>query len=151
MNCNHLKLNQSKTNFIEFSSSRSVDNCIISRITLIACTSDVLVPSTTVKNLGVIFDGNLLFDKHVNKIVSVCYNNIRNLGRIGSKLSIPLKTQLVHSMILSHLDYCRDRPLAQLQSARYQCRRSEVRFPGRSNRHSVANDSPSLRRFFGAV
>ena len=43
MNCNHLKLNQSKTNFIEFSSSRSVDNCIISRITLIACTSDVLV------------------------------------------------------------------------------------------------------------
>ena len=66
----------------------------------------MLVPSTTVKNLGVIFDGNLLFDKHVNKIVSVCYNNIRNLGRIGSKLSIPLKTQLVHSMILSHLDYC---------------------------------------------
>ena len=106
MNCNHLKLNQSKTNFIEFSSSRSVDNCIISRITLIACTSDVLVPSTTVKNFGVIFDGNLLFDKHVNKIVPVCCNNIRNLGRIGSKLSIPLKTQLVHSMILSHLDYC---------------------------------------------
>ena len=48
---------------------------------------------------------NLLIDKHVNKIVSyifVCFNNIRNLGRIGSKLSIPLQTQLVHSMILSH-------------------------------------------------
>ena len=66
----------------------------------------MFVPSTAVKNLGVIFDGNLLFDIHVNKVVSVCYNNIRNLGRIGSKLSIPLKTQLVQSMILSHLDYC---------------------------------------------
>ena len=105
MNCNHLKLNQLKTSFIEFSSSRSADNCIISRIPVNACTGDVLVPSTTVKNLGVIFNGNLLFNKHVNKIVFVCCNNVRNLGRIGSKLSIPLKTQLVHSMILSHLDY----------------------------------------------
>ena len=43
------------------------------------------------------------------------------------------------------------RPLAQLLSASYRCGRSGVRFPGRSNRHSVANDSPPLRRFFGAV
>ena len=28
MNCNHLMLNQLKTNFIEFFSSSSVDNCI---------------------------------------------------------------------------------------------------------------------------
>ena len=45
----------------------------------------------------------------------------------------------------------RNRPLAQLLSARFRCGRSGVRFPGRSNRHSVANDSPPLRRFFGAV
>ena len=32
--------------------------------------------------------------------------NLRSLGRIGSKLSHELKLQLVHSMILSHLDYC---------------------------------------------
>ena len=44
-----------------------------------------------------------------------------------------------------------DRPLAQLQSARSRCGRFGVRFPDRSNRHSVANDSPPLRRFFGAV
>ena len=44
-----------------------------------------------------------------------------------------------------------NRPLAQLLSARYRCGRFGVRFPGRSNRHSVANDSPPLRRFFGAV
>ena len=41
--------------------------------------------------------------------------------------------------------------LAQLQSASYRCGRSRVRFPGRSNWRSVANDSPPLRRFFGAV
>ena len=41
--------------------------------------------------------------------------------------------------------------LAQLLNARYWCGTSEVRFPDRSNRHSVANSSPSLRRFFEAV
>ena len=44
-----------------------------------------------------------------------------------------------------------NRPLAQLLSARFRCGRSGVRFPDRSNRHSVANGSPPLRRFFGAV
>ena len=52
---------------------------------------------------------------------------------------------------LEAVNFKEDRPLAQLQSARYRCGRSGVRFPGRSNRHSVANDSPPLRRFFGAV
>ena len=42
-------------------------------------------------------------------------------------------------------------PLAQLSRARSRCGRSGVRFPDRSNRHSVANGSPRLRRFFGAV
>ena len=31
---------------------------------------------------------------------------LRNLGRIGSKLSHELKLQIVYSIILSHLDYC---------------------------------------------
>ena len=41
--------------------------------------------------------------------------------------------------------------LAQLLSAHYRCGRSWVRFPGRSNRHSVAKGLPLLRCFFGAV
>ena len=43
---------------------------------------------------------------HINKVFSVCYLNLGNLGRIGFKLSHELKLQLVHSTILSHLDYC---------------------------------------------
>ena len=59
-----------------------------------------------------------------------------------------LNVSLQYFICESFLTY---RPLAQLLSARYRCGRSGVRFPGRSNRHSVANDSPPLRRFFGAV
>ena len=32
--------------------------------------------------------------------------SLRNLSEIASKLSVKLKIQLVHSMILRHLDYC---------------------------------------------
>ena len=66
-----LQISHLTRNFIEFSSGSSVDNCIISKIALNACTVDVVLPSTTLKNLGVIFDGNLLFDKHVNKMVYI--------------------------------------------------------------------------------
>ena len=59
-----------------------------------------------VKNLRIVFDDKYIFDEHVNKVVDICYSNIRNLGRIASKLSVQLKIQLVHSMVLSHLDYC---------------------------------------------
>ena len=59
-----------------------------------------------VKSLGVLLDDGLNFDKHINKVVSVCYLNLRNIGRIASKLSRHVKIQLVHSLILSHIDYC---------------------------------------------
>ena len=53
-----------------------------------------------------LFDNNLNLSDHCNKVVSICYSNLRNLGKIASKLSVKLKIQLVHSMILCHLDYC---------------------------------------------
>ena len=64
------------------------------------------MPNDFVKILGVLFDDRLNLQKHVNKVVSTCYTNLRNLGRIASKLTKPQKVQLVHSLILSHIDYC---------------------------------------------
>ena len=39
-------------------------------------------------------------------MVSICESNLRNLGKIASKLFVKLKIQFVYSMILCHLDYC---------------------------------------------
>ena len=58
------------------------------------------------KNLGVYFDNNFNMDKQIKYIVSTGYYNLRNLWSIGSMLSKELKTQLVHSFILSRIDYC---------------------------------------------
>ena len=64
-------------------------------------------PTTSVKSLGVVLDDGLTFQKHIDKVIGVCYLNLRsNMGRIASKLSRTLKFQLSHSLILSHIDYC---------------------------------------------
>ena len=43
-------------------------------------------------------------DEQITKVTQKCYINLRNIGRLGSKLSFALKVQLVHSMVLSILD-----------------------------------------------
>ena len=39
-----------------------------------------------------------------HQLARKCYINLRNIGRIGSKLHQKLKIQLVHSLVLSHID-----------------------------------------------
>ena len=59
-----------------------------------------------VKFLGVIFDDRFNLEKHINGMDSTCYANLRNLGRIASKLTKLLKVLLFHSLILSDIEYC---------------------------------------------
>ena len=63
-----------------------------------------MVPLLFQKTFGVI----LAMDEHItgNKVIGVCYANLRDLGRIGSELSREFKIQLVHFIILPHLDCC---------------------------------------------
>lgn len=105
MTCNFLKLNENKTDVIEILSNRNAEARLISNI-MVDDSYSLTMPTNFVKSLGVIFDDRLNFEKHINRVVSVCYTNLRNLGRIASKLSRSLKIQLVHSLILSHIDYC---------------------------------------------
>ena len=58
-----------------------------------------------VKIIGVIFDDIPNLEKHINRVM-ICYANLRNLSRIASKLTKPLKAQVVHSLTLPHIDYC---------------------------------------------
>ena len=105
MICNFLKLNESKNKVIKILSNRNIESRIISNVQ-IDDSCFFPMPNDFVKILGVIFDDRLNLEKHINRVVCTCYANLRNLGRIVSKLTKPLKVQLVHSLILSHSDYC---------------------------------------------
>ena len=70
--------------------------------------TEPMSPCVSIKTPGMLFDNKLTgnLSGHFNKVMSICYSNLRNLGKIASKLSVKLKIQLVHSMMLCHLGYC---------------------------------------------
>lgn len=99
---NFLKMNDTKTVIVEIYSPYSavhprnnfnLDDCIIER-------------SASAKNLGYWFDQHLDLSVQLSKISKTCYINMRNIGKLGSKLTKSLKIQLVHSYIHYFIDNC---------------------------------------------
>lgn len=100
MTVNYLKMNDDKTNMMEFHSPYTPfppqqNFCL---------NSFLITPVSETKNLGYWFDEHLALNTQIKKISQTCYENLRKLGRIGSKLSKELKIQLVHSCIHSFID-----------------------------------------------
>lgn len=100
MTKNYLKLNSNKTEIMEFHSPYTSSK-LIETFKLENCE---IIPSTKAKNLGFMFDEHLNLNDQISSISKTCYINLRNLNRIGSKLSKNLKIQLAHSCIHSILD-----------------------------------------------
>ena len=102
MTAHFLKLNDDKTEVLDvypfYAQAPSVGQ--------VCFDSNVIVSSTSVKSLGVYFDSKLSFERQINEVVKTCSFRLKNLSRIGSKLDPNLKKTLVHSYILSKLDYC---------------------------------------------
>ena len=67
-------------------SNRNFESRIISNIQVDDnfCLS---LPNDFVKICGVKFDDRLNLEKHINRVVSTSYANLRNLGRSTSKLT----------------------------------------------------------------
>ena len=99
MSRNYLKLNEEKTEIVE------IGPYLNHFQTVKLGNTDVAVVEKA-KNLGFIFDDSFSLNDHLNLISRKCNMALRDLRRIGSKLSLELKIQLVHSCILAHLDYC---------------------------------------------
>ena len=63
-------------------------------------------PSDSVHNLGVIFDSDFSFHKHVSNICKSCFYHIRDLRRIRRHLPLSTAKTISNSLISSRLDYC---------------------------------------------
>ena len=62
--------------------------------------------SSKVRNLGVIFDQTLSMQSHVNAIAKRCFYYLRNIARIRRFLSEEECKVIVHTFVISRLDYC---------------------------------------------
>ena len=103
MKNNRLKLNASKTEFIWFGSARRLARCTFESIVI---NGSSILPSKTVRSLGVVLDTSLSLASHVTKLTSTLYFHIRQLRTIRWTLTNDACHALVRALVLSRLDYC---------------------------------------------
>ena len=99
-----LKLNPSKTKFLLIGTKLQREK-FLNNFPCLLLGQDTN-PSTSVKNLGVLFDSSLNFRKHISKTCRTCFYHIRDLRRIRKSLSLDLAKQIAVALVSSRLDYC---------------------------------------------
>ena len=103
MNALFLRLNASKTKILVIIPSSLRDSIIIQG-TFIDGTC--IRFDTSAKNLGVVIDNELTFKPHIEKIVKVCFTNIRKLSKIRDFLSFDDLRTAVSAFVFQRMDYC---------------------------------------------
>ena len=61
--------------------------------------------STSVRNIGVVFDSRLSMEELVAQTAKSCYYQLRNIGQIRSSITEGACRTLVHTLVTSRLDY----------------------------------------------
>ncbi len=100
---NHfLLLNSDKTEILIIGPKNSTHNILDHNLQLDGCP----LPSSTVKNLGVILDSKLSFENHISNVTKTAFFHLRNIGKLRNMLSVSDAEKLVHAFMTSRLDYC---------------------------------------------
>ncbi len=102
-NSNGLLLNTNKTQCM-FVGSRGLISQIPSNTTL-QVDGATIVPSSSLKNLGIYFDQNMTFDSHVNKISGKIFSTIIYINRIKDNFSKSARKTVMQSLVLSIINY----------------------------------------------
>ena len=98
---NRLKINDTKTEFIQFGNKRQWQCCTDS----IDVNDAVVEKSSEIKYLGVWFDNTVSFKSHVSKKCRLAMLNLQRLQLIRSCLTVDACKTLVQGLVISHLDY----------------------------------------------
>lgn len=101
---NSLILNPAKTKFMIIGSKKQIEN-INSHKPIIKIANTQIDQVVDARNLGVLMDCNLKFEKHVLNCVKLCYFRLRVLYQIRQFINVNLRISLCESLILSKLNY----------------------------------------------
>jgi len=91
--CNKLKLNDNKSELLVISSQYQ-PHPLLSSLT-VGCS--VVQSSASARNLGVVFDNGLMFEKHISAICKLAFYHLRRIAKIRSYLSEESTIALIHA------------------------------------------------------
>ena len=100
---NRLQLNIDKTDLLWCTAPRRQHQLPTEALSLGVCN---ILPSHTVRNLGVLFDADLSLRSHIDAVVSRCFAALRQLRSIRRYVTAPVLQTLVTSLLLTRLDFC---------------------------------------------
>lgn len=100
MGDNFLQLNNDKTEVIIFNPSKSKKPILTDLGSLTPFTKPFA------RNLGVIFDSELCFNKQISSVVKNSFYQLRIISKIKHSLSYHNLEKVIHAFITSRLDYC---------------------------------------------
>ena len=102
MHSNGLQLNPAKTEVLWCSSSRR--HFVIPQVPF-CVGSDVIVPSSAVRDLGVYLDSGLTMTVHISRTVSNCFAALRQIRSVRRSVPNQVMLSLVAALVLTRLDY----------------------------------------------
>ncbi len=97
----HLQLNLAKTELLVVPATPTLQHDFS-----IQLGTSIITPSTSVRNLGVIFDDQLTFKEHIAKTARSCRFALHNIRKIRLFLTEHAAQLLVQALVISRLDYC---------------------------------------------
>ena len=134
MKSSKLKLNSDKTEFIIIG-TKEQRHKPFNHFPVKLLDNDIC-PSDSVRNLGVVFDSDFSFHKHVSNICKSCFYHIRDLRRIRRHIPLSTGKTISNALISSRLDYCNSllnniakRDLSKLQRVQNCLARVVLRAP----------------------
>ncbi len=97
----YLQLNLAKTELLVFPATPTLQHDFT-----IQLGSSTITPSSSVRNLGVIFDEQLTFKEHIAKTARSCMFALHNIRNIRPFLTEHAANFLSKALVISRLDYC---------------------------------------------
>ena len=98
-----LKLNNSKTEYILFGTSKQLAKCTNTAINI---GGHEVHAQNCVRNLAAYFDKHMSMEEHVKFKCRAAYAQLYNMGKIRKYLDQQSTEKPIHALVHSHIDYC---------------------------------------------
>ena len=100
---NHLKLNDTKTEFLVIRNKHMKKK--LNGVSHISIGDSKVETVGCAKNIGAILDSNLDMTEHVNNVCRACYTHLHGFNRVRENLTGESTATLVHAVLTSRLEY----------------------------------------------